>query len=120
MKLCIPAESPQLEAQVDARLARAACFVLVDSETGEMLESIPNEQNKQAASGAGIQAGQTIAQTGAEAVLCANCGPKAFRVLQTAGVKVYLGASGTVADAVGAFKEDKLEEAGGANVEGRW
>ena len=120
MKLCIPAESPQLEAQVDARLGRAACFVLVDSETGEMLESIPNEQNQQAASGAGIQAGQTIAQTGVEAVLCANCGPKAFRVLQAAGVKVYVGASGTVADAVGAFKEGKLEEAGEANVEGRW
>jgi len=35
-------------------------------------------------------------------------------------VKVYVGASGTVADALSAFKEGKLEEAGEANVEGRW
>ncbi|MGB2754491.1 MAG: NifB/NifX family molybdenum-iron cluster-binding protein [Phycisphaerae bacterium] len=120
MKLCIPAESPQLEARVDARLARAACFVLVDSETGEMLESIPNEQNQQAASGAGIQAGQTIAQTGVEAVLCGHCGPKAFRVLQAAGITVYTGATGTVGDAIRAFREGNLKKADEANVEGHW
>jgi predicted Fe-Mo cluster-binding NifX family protein len=120
MKVCIPAEAPQLEARLDERLGRAACFVLVDGETGAVLASAPNAQNKQAAQGAGVQAGQTIATLKPDAVLCANCGPKAFRVLQAAGVRVYLGAAGTVAEAVAAFKDGRLAEAAEANVEGHW
>ncbi|MBM4016796.1 MAG: hypothetical protein FJ288_00475 [Planctomycetes bacterium] len=51
---------------------------------------------------------------------CANCGPKAFRVLAAAGIKVFLGATGTVGEAVAAFKEGRLAEAAEANVEGHW
>lgn len=120
MKLCVPAEAASLDAAVDARLARASCFVIVDSESREMLTSVPNEQNKQAVSGAGVQASQTIAESGADAVLCANAGPNAFRVLQAAGVKVYLGAAGTVAETVQAFADGKLKEADQANVGGHW
>jgi predicted Fe-Mo cluster-binding NifX family protein len=120
MKLCIPATGPDLGAAVDARFGRAACFVLVEAETGRLLASAPNAQDAQAPSGAGIQAGQTIADLGAEAVLCANVGPKAFRVLRAAGVKVYTGAEGSVAEAVAAFREGRLAEATAANVEGHW
>lgn len=119
MKLCIPADGTDLAAKVDARLGRAGHFVVVDSESGEVLQTIPNKQNKQAA-GAGVQAGQAIAGTGAEAVLCAHCGPKAFRVLQAAGLKVYTGAAGTVGDALRAFRGGSLREADEANVEGHW
>ena len=77
MKLCIPAEAAGLAARVDPRLGRAPVFVFADSETGKVLGSAPNAQDRQAASGAGIQAAQTIAQTGTEAVLCTNVGPKA-------------------------------------------
>jgi predicted Fe-Mo cluster-binding NifX family protein len=120
MKVCIPSEGTGLAAKVDARLGRAEHFVVVDSESGEVLQTIPNQQNKQAAAGAGVQAGQTIAGAGADAVLCAHCGPKAFRVLQAAGLKVYTGAAGTVGDALRAFREDKLTEAQGADIEGHW
>ena len=120
MKVCIPAEGTGLAAKVDARLGRAEHFVVVDSESGEVLQTIPNEQNKQAAAGAGVQAGQAIAGAGADAVLCAHCGPKAFRVLQAAGLKVYTGAAGTVGDALRTFREGKLTEAQGADIEGHW
>jgi len=120
MKLCIPAEGTDLAAKVDARLGRAEHFVVVDSESGEVLQTIPNKQNKQAAQGAGVQAGQTIAGTGAEAVLCAHCGPKAFRVLQAAGLKVYTGAAGAVGDALRVFREGNLQQADEANTEGHW
>jgi predicted Fe-Mo cluster-binding NifX family protein len=109
-----------LDARVDARLGRAAWFVLADSRTGDLLASVPNAQDRQAPSGAGVQAGQTIAAAGAEALLCANVGPKAFRVLLAAGIKVYAGAEGTVADAIAAFREGRLPEAAQANVEGHW
>lgn len=120
MKACIPAEAPQMEARLDERLGRAACFVLVDSDSGTVLASLPNAQNKQAAQGAGVQAGQAIASLEPDAVLCAHCGPKAFRVLRAAGIKVFLGAAGTVANAVGALREGRLQEASDANVEGHW
>jgi len=120
VKVCIPAEAPRLDARLDERLGRAACFVLVDSETDTVLASVPNEQNKQAAQGAGIQAGQAIASLEPDAVLCANCGPKAFRVLQAAKIKVFLGASGTVGEAIRALREGRLQEATDANVEGHW
>jgi predicted Fe-Mo cluster-binding NifX family protein len=120
MKVCLPAEAPQLDARVDARLGRAACFVVIDSETEAVLASVPNVQNKQAAQGAGIQAGQAIAGLEPEVVLCANCGPKAFRVLQAAGIKVFTGAAGTVGEAVRALREGRLQEATDANVDGHW
>ena len=120
MKVCIPAEGTGLAAKVDARLGRAEHFVVVDSESGEVLQTIPNEQNKQAAAGAGVQAGQAIAGAGADAVLCAHCGPKAFRVLRAAGLKVYTGATGTVGDAIRALREGGLKKADEANVEGHW
>jgi predicted Fe-Mo cluster-binding NifX family protein len=120
MKLCIPAEAGGLDARVDLRLGRAPVFVFADSETGKVLGSAPNSQDRQAASGAGIQAAQTIAETGAEAVLCANIGPKAFRVLNAASIRVYVGVSGTVADAVRAFAAGTLHPADAANVEGHW
>ena len=120
MKVCIPAESADLDAPMDARLGRAACFVIVDSDSRQMLTSIPNNQNKLAAACAGVQATQTIAQSEAEAVVCANAGPNAFRVLHAAGISVYTGATGTVAEALTEFIEGKLEQAEQANVQGHW
>jgi len=120
VKVCLPAEAPRLDARLDERLGRAACFVLVDSETDAVLASIPNAQNKQAAQGAGVQAGQAIASLEPDAVLCTHCGPKAFRVLGAAGIKVFLGAAGTVGEAVRALREGRLQEAADANVEGHW
>ena len=120
MKLCIPANGTDLAAKVDARLGRAEHFIVVDSASGNVLQAVPNRQSKEAAAGAGVQAGQAIAGTGAEAVLCTHCGPKAFRVLASVGIAVYTGAAGTVGDAVRAFREGKLAQAQGADVKGHW
>jgi len=120
MKLCLPADGPGLGAHVDARFGRAAYLVVVDSDTGSLVESVENHPNLQATAGAGIQTAQAAVETGADAVLCRHCGPKAFRVLAAAGVKVYLNATGTVSDAVGALGAGRLTEASEANVEGHW
>jgi len=120
MKLCIPATAADLDAPIDERLGRAACFVLADSEAGVLVEARSNTQNRQAAEGAGVQAGRQIAELQPDAVLCAHCGPKAFRVLQAAGIAVYVGASGTVRDAVAAHRDGRLSETTDANVEGHW
>jgi len=44
------------------------------------------------------------------AVLTGHIGHKATKALQTAGVKIYVGASGPVQSALDAFKAGRLEE----------
>ncbi len=119
MKVMVTSTGDTLETQVDPRLGRAAKFILYDTETKEF-SVIDNSASVAAAHGAGVTAGQSIADAGAEAVITGNCGPRAFQVLSAAGIKVYVGASGTVADAIEQFEEGKLQQAGGANVQGHF
>ena len=119
MKVVVTSTGDALEAQVDPRLGRAAKFILYDTETKEF-SVIDNSAGVTASHGAGVTAGQAIADVGAEAVITGNCGPRAFQVLSAAGIKVYVGASGTVADAITQFEDGKLRVAGEANVGGHF
>ncbi|MBN1420615.1 MAG: NifB/NifX family molybdenum-iron cluster-binding protein [Planctomycetes bacterium] len=119
MKIAVTSEGPTLDSRVDPRFGRCAAFVVVDTETGAV-EAADNAQNRNAAQGAGIQAAQTVSRLGADVLLTGHCGPKAFRTLQAAGVRVVVGAEGTVAEAVEAFKAGRLKPAESADVEGHW
>jgi len=119
MIIVVTSSDQSLEAEVDPRFGRAAWFIAVDMDTGAF-EAHSNEQNLNAARGAGIQAAETVARIGAEVVITGHCGPKAFRVLSTAGIKVVTGAEGTVQAALDAFKTGTLEAAGAPDVEGHW
>lgn len=119
MKIAISSSGTTLDAPVDPRFGRAAKFILIDTATGAF-EVHDNAQNLNAAQGAGIQSAQNVSQLGAEAVITGHCGPKAFRTLQAAGIKVAVGAKGTVAEAVEAFKKGELKPAESADVEGHW
>ena len=81
---------------------------------------ISNQQNLNAAQGAGIQAAQTIVKAGAGALVTGHCGPKAFRVLAAAGVKVYNTDAPTIAEALARYLAGQLTEAAAANVESHW
>jgi predicted Fe-Mo cluster-binding NifX family protein len=111
--------SRALTEPVDLRFGRTKFFVVVDTGTGGSTVH-DNAQNLNAAQGAGIQAAETVARLGAEAVIAGHVGPKAFRALKTAGIKVCLCLPMSVADAVTACKVGKLQEASAANVEGHW
>lgn len=119
MKIAITAKGNDMEAALDPRFGRAANFLIVDSETEEF-EPLDNSQNLNAAQGAGIQAAQNALRAGAGAVITGHCGPKAFRTLGAAKIKVFLSSAGTVKEALKEFKEGKLAEASGADVEGHW
>jgi predicted Fe-Mo cluster-binding NifX family protein len=119
MKVVVTSQGPGRDSEVDPRFGRARYFVLVDTATGE--EAVhDNVQNLEAAQGAGIQAARTVADLGAEAVISGNLGPRAFETLQAAGVAMYVGAGGTVAEALAALEAGKLERADRPNVEGHW
>ncbi len=119
MKLAITAQGNNLKSPLDPRFGRAKYFIVVDTETGAF-SAADNTVNQNAAQGAGIQAGKRIAELGVEGLITGHVGPKAFSTLQAGGVKIYTGASGTVADAIEQFKSGKLAVAASADVEGRW
>jgi len=119
MKIAVTAEGQGMSDNVDPHFGRAKRFLLVDTETNDV-EVIDNTQNVNAAQGAGIQAAQNLSQPGVTAVLTGNCGPNAFRALAAAGIKVYVGVTGTVAEAVEQLKSGQLTPSDEPNVEGRW
>lgn len=119
MKIAISATGKDMSSEVDPRFGRAKYFMVADSDTNES-EAHDNAQNLNAAQGAGIQAGETVARLGVAAVITGNVGPKAFRVLHAAGIKIYLSGVMTVREALAKFKAGELKEVSAANVEGHW
>jgi len=119
MKIAVSASGPDLTAQVDPRFGRAPYFLFIDPDTLEF-EAVPNQQNLQAARGAGIQTAALVAGHRPGAVLTGNCGPKAFHILQAVGIPVVLGAGGSVRQAVQQYRQGALRPAPSPNVEGHW
>jgi predicted Fe-Mo cluster-binding NifX family protein len=116
MKIAVTSLGESLESPVDQRFGRTRYFVLYDLETGEW-SAHNNKQNLQAAQGAGIQAAQHVVNLGAEAVITGHCGPKAFVTLSAADIAIYQDASGSVQDALGAYRAGSLKEASQADVD---
>jgi predicted Fe-Mo cluster-binding NifX family protein len=119
MKIAVTSSGKGLSSAVDPRFGRCANFIIVDSDSMDF-QVVENSQNFDLPQGAGIQAGKTIADTGSSVLITGNCGPKAFTVLEQAGVKVITGASGTVEQVVQQFKNGELQKSTQANVEGHW
>ena len=119
MIIAVTAEGRNLTAEVDPRFGRAQRFLLVDSETMKF-EVVENRQSLNLPQGAGIQAAQNLVNHGAQVLLTGSCGPKAFRTLVAAGIKVVVGVRGRIEDVVSDYLEGKYQQATGANVEGHW
>lgn len=92
MKYALPVKDKSLDAEVDDRLARAAFFVIYDSDTEET-EFIENEIDQ--AHGAGPKVVETLANKGAETLIAKNVGQNAFSALKQVGMKVLIAKEGT-------------------------
>lgn len=114
MKLAVSSTGTGLDAQMDPRFGRCAYFVIVETESLQA-ESLTNE-SQGLGGGAGIQAAQSVASRGVQAVITGNCGPNAVDTLAAAGVALYTGQSGTVRQAVEMFKKGQMTPASGANA----
>jgi predicted Fe-Mo cluster-binding NifX family protein len=119
VRVAFTTSGKDIESPLDARFGRAPGFLVHDTDSGSS-EFIDNQQSLDAAQGAGIQAAETVVRTGAKAVVTGHCGPKAFRVLSAAGVKVYNTELPTVAAALEAFRAGKLRQSDSADVDGHW
>ncbi len=119
MKIVVTASGETTESPVDPRFGRAAHFILVDTDSGET-RAYDNSQNLSSPQGAGIQAASTVSRLGAECLITGHCGPKAYRTLSAAGIEIYTGAEGSVAEALEQYHAGSLQRAEGADVEGHW
>jgi predicted Fe-Mo cluster-binding NifX family protein len=119
MKIAVTSQGPDLDAAVDPRFGRAKCFIVFDTDSGEV-SVVDNKQNLNTPQGAGIQAGRNLVELGVQAVLTGHVGPKAFATLQAGDVAIHTGAQGTVAEAIEQFKAGRLKRQESADVEGHW
>ena len=95
MKIAITSTGDTKSSKADPRFGRARYFLIFDTATSEY-EVIDNTINMEAPQGAGIQAAETVVDQGAKILITGHCGPKAFRALEAAGVKLVVGVAGTV------------------------
>lgn len=114
MKIAITSTGKDLDAQIDPRFGRCQYFIIVDTDTMEY-EALENEQ-AEARGGAGIQAGQFMAERGVKAVLTGNCGPNAFQALSAAGIEIFTGVSGTAREVIERFTKGEFTSTKTANV----
>jgi predicted Fe-Mo cluster-binding NifX family protein len=119
MKIAISSSGSTLEDTIDLRFGRAAMFIVYDLDH-ETFTAVDNEQNLNAAQGAGIQAAQHVVNSGCQALITGHTGPKAFKVLEAAKIPVYLASGGSVREAIAAFRNGSLKAISEADVEGHW
>ena len=119
MKVAFTTSGQTLDAPLDSRFGRAPRFIVYDTES-DTFKVVDNHQNLNAAQGAGIQSAETVARLGAKSLVTGHCGPKAFRVLLAAGIKVYTTDAPTVAAALEEYRSGKIAETNSADVEGHW
>ncbi|MBN2575486.1 MAG: NifB/NifX family molybdenum-iron cluster-binding protein [Deltaproteobacteria bacterium] len=114
MKVAVSATGSTLDAAVDSRFGRCSAFVLV--ETDDMSYEVVENAAVGRAGGAGIRAGELLAHKGVRVLLTGNCGPNAYETLKAAGIDVFVGCHGTVAEAIRSYKLGQLQPASSPNV----
>jgi len=119
-KIAVSSQGRGLDDQVDPRFGRAAYFIVVDPETMSF-EVLDNGNSRAMAQGAGIQAAEIVADSGAKAVLSGFVGPKAFQALSAAGIKIGQGVDGlSVREAVQRYQSGQVDMASRPNKPGHW
>lgn len=114
MKVAISAAGPSLDSIIDPRFGRCSWFILV--ETDDMSFEAMENHSAERGGGAGIHSAQLVAQVGATAVLTGHCGPNAHKTLDAAGIDLFVGCEGTVADAIAGFDSGSFTASTGPDV----
>lgn len=119
MRIAITSQGLDLDSEVDPRFGRCSQFVVVETDA-MTFDVVENKQVLDLPQGAGIQSAQNLIPSKPAALLTGNCGPKAFKTLEAAGISVVVGVKGGVRDAVRDYMEGKFTPSDEANVEGHW
>lgn len=107
MKICIPIlRHNGYNSPISEHFGQSSGFALFDDDTDTLSFMLNSGLHS-----AGAQTpAELIAESGADVVLCGSLGVKAVHLFEQHGIHVYSDASGTVVDAVNAYKADRLPE----------
>ncbi len=114
MKVAICSSENSLDSMVDPRFGRCPCFAVIDPETMET--TFVANPGAGMGQGAGIQAAQAVAATGATSVVAGNIGPNAFAALSAAGIRMFAAVLGTVRAVLDQYLAGSLAEITGPTV----
>jgi predicted Fe-Mo cluster-binding NifX family protein len=96
-----------LDDLVSDHFGRAPTFTVLDLDSNEVLVV----RNRSEHMGGLGKPPEHIAKTGAKIMLCSGLGPRAIDMLQSFGIEVFVGASGTAKDAIQMWRDGKLQQA---------
>lgn len=120
MKIAAAADKQDKNSKIDPRFGRAQFFVVFDDEKNEY-EFASNKQNLSLPQGAGIQAAKSVIETGAGILIAKNVGPKAYDLLSSSGVDIFICKTEvSISEAIDLYKKGELEKLDAANAEGHW
>lgn len=108
MKVGVPTlGNSGIEERVSPHFGRAPTFTIFDTETGEV-RVVPNTSRH--AGGMG-HAPEQLAGSGVRVMLCSGLGPRAIGMFEQFGIEVFVGAEGTVKEALEKWRSRGLREA---------
>ena len=116
MKICIPTTGDKgLDDMVGEHFGRVPTYTIIDIETNEV-KVIPNTSNHMGGQG---HPPEIMAREGVNVMICQGLGRRAISMFEDLGIDVYIGASGTVREAVDTFKQGKLQKASESDACGK-
>ncbi len=115
MKIAISSTGKTLESDVDSKFGRCPYFLIVEIEDKKIKDfKIVENTAKAQAGGAGITAGEIVANQKVDAIITTNLGPRAFDVFEQLGIKIYSG-KGQIKEIVEKFINGNLQEISSAS-----
>lgn len=108
-----------LEGAVDERFGRCRKLVVCNLQN-QTIEVMDNHANMGVAQGAGIQTAQHVVDIGAKTVIGGHFGPKAFQLLDVAGLDIFTAATMSVGEALQRFQRGQLSRLAGPDVDSHW
>ncbi|WP_455139261.1 NifB/NifX family molybdenum-iron cluster-binding protein [Candidatus Hodarchaeum mangrovi] len=109
MKIGLPSNGADLLQPFSHIFGRCSYFIIYDIKEQKVDQVLPNAAQN-AAGGAGIQAAQLMIDNHVKTVIAPQIGPKAWNVLNNAGIKVYTGIGGSIQQNIDAFLDEQLTE----------
>jgi len=108
MKICIPTMGQNgLDNLVGEHFGRVPTYTIVDLDTDDV-KVIPNTSHHM---GGQVDPPEIMAREGVNVMICQGLGRRAITMFEEFGIEVYIGATGTVKDAVAAFRQGRLQKA---------
>lgn len=113
MKIAVPTMGyTGLDEKVGEHFGRSPTYTIFDTEANE-INVIDNTGTH---TGGQIYPPELMQKEGVDVMLCSSLGPKAVKMFEEFGIEVFVGASGTVKDAINSYKKGILIEATDENA----